>query len=71
VSIALDIALPVLEAGVTSARCLDWLCQVAMVAGAVRGTLELQERVEAARRTIPDLPGTKAGTPVALASMPA
>jgi hypothetical protein len=56
VSIALDIALPTLEAGVTSARCLDRLCQVATLAGAVPGTPELRERIEALRRAMPDLP---------------
>jgi hypothetical protein len=71
VSIALDIALPMLEAGVTSARCLDQLRQAATAAGAVPGALELRERVEAARRAIPDLPGTDAGTPAALARVPA
>jgi transcriptional regulator with XRE-family HTH domain len=71
VSISLDVALPMLEAGVSSVRCLDRLRQVAAVAGAVPGTLELRERVEAARRAIPGLPGTDAGAPVALASVPA
>jgi transcriptional regulator with XRE-family HTH domain len=66
VATALGQALPLLESGVTSARCLDQLRQVAAAAGAIPGAAELRERIEARKRAIPDAPAGEQGTPPAL-----
>jgi transcriptional regulator with XRE-family HTH domain len=68
---ALDQVLPLLESGVSSARCLDQLRQVAAAAGAVPGAPELRERIEARERAIPDAPIGEPGTPPALTVVPA
>jgi transcriptional regulator with XRE-family HTH domain len=71
VTVALGIALPALESGVSSTRCLDQLRDVAAAAGAVRGVLELRERVDRARRGLPGAPGTGEGPPANLVRLPA
>lgn len=71
VATALDQVLPLLESGVTSARCLDQLRQVAAAAGAVPGAPELRERIEARRRAIPDAPIGEPETLPALTVVPA
>jgi transcriptional regulator with XRE-family HTH domain len=70
IATALDIALPLLETGVTSARCLDRLRHVTALAGAVRGTLEIRERTDALKRALPATTPAEPGTPPPLASLP-
>lgn len=74
-AVALDVALPVIESGVISARCLDRLWQVAAEVGPIARQGELRERLYGARQSIPcrpeRAPVTSAGTRSALASVPA
>lgn len=73
VAMALDRVVPALESGVASARCLDQLRQVTAGAGAVRGILELREKIEQLRRSVPGVPGPdkSPGARAALTRMPA
>jgi transcriptional regulator with XRE-family HTH domain len=71
VATALDQVLPLLESGITSARCLDQLRQVAAGTGAIPGAPELRERIEARRRAIPETPIGEPETQPALTVVPA
>jgi transcriptional regulator with XRE-family HTH domain len=73
VAIVLDVALPALESGVSSAWCLDQLRDVAAAAGAVRGALELRGRIDIARARAAGQDGNlsgRAGQPVQRARLP-
>jgi transcriptional regulator with XRE-family HTH domain len=71
VAIALGQVLPVLESGVTSARCLDQLKDVATAVGNIPGALELRERMATRKRAIPAVTATVAGVSSTLATVSA
>jgi hypothetical protein len=61
IATALDIAIPVLRSGVTSARCLDVLRAAVSLAGPVRGVLELCQQVDELKRLLPRFPAARDG----------
>jgi transcriptional regulator with XRE-family HTH domain len=65
------VALPVLESGVTSIRCLDTLHHAVTAVGAIRGALELRDRMGALQQAIPGARATGTLTRPTLATVPA